>query len=333
MNEILIVDNGGGITIEQVSNPIEVVINKPIMVVEPEGFVWVRNGRKEIEQYVNNVSKPDINEFSETKKVEIDNFAEIEKADIVEFCASEKKGIEDFVADTIKPELTEYVNDEIKPELAEYVSQAAVFSINAKESESLAATSATSAFTQADRAESEANRAEEFAEIVNPENFVTKESFNDRSLTIGDMIISPKATRNNCLICNGAAVSRITYAPLFDAIGTMYGSGNGVNTFNIPDMRGRFIRGSGGLAAAIGIAQNDALQNITGTFCLDGSALNNAAYVSGAFSLGSSKNGSNHQSVSGNNAPYINFDASRVVRTANETRPVNHSFNFFIQYK
>ena len=42
---------------------------------------------------------------------------------------------------------------------------------------------------------------------------------------------------------NGAAVSRTTYAALFAAIGTTFGSGNGSTTFNLPDLRGEFIRG------------------------------------------------------------------------------------------
>ena len=45
------------------------------------------------------------------------------------------------------------------------------------------------------------------------------------------------------LECNGAAVSRTTFAALFAIIGTQYGSGNGSTTFNIPDLRGEFIRG------------------------------------------------------------------------------------------
>ena len=45
------------------------------------------------------------------------------------------------------------------------------------------------------------------------------------------------------LYCNGQAVSRTTYAALFTAIGTAYGSGNGSTTFNVPDMRGYFARG------------------------------------------------------------------------------------------
>lgn len=45
------------------------------------------------------------------------------------------------------------------------------------------------------------------------------------------------------LLCDGAAVSRTTYAALFAAIGTTAGGGDGATTFNLPDYRGRFIRG------------------------------------------------------------------------------------------
>jgi phage-related tail fiber protein len=45
------------------------------------------------------------------------------------------------------------------------------------------------------------------------------------------------------LEANGAAVSRTTYATLFAAIGTTFGGGNGTTTFNLPDLRGEFIRG------------------------------------------------------------------------------------------
>jgi microcystin-dependent protein len=43
--------------------------------------------------------------------------------------------------------------------------------------------------------------------------------------------------------CDGAAVSRATYARLFAIIGTAYGVGNGTSTFNLPDLRGEFLRG------------------------------------------------------------------------------------------
>ena len=47
------------------------------------------------------------------------------------------------------------------------------------------------------------------------------------------------------LICDGSAVSRTTYANLFLVIGTTYGSGDGTTTFNLPDLRGRTIIGTG----------------------------------------------------------------------------------------
>lgn len=54
-------------------------------------------------------------------------------------------------------------------------------------------------------------------------------------------------------LCYGQAVSRTTYAALFTAIGTTYGTGDGSTTFNLPDLRGRTIAGvddMGGSAAS-----------------------------------------------------------------------------------
>ncbi|AZO96799.1 hypothetical protein D7D81_16835 [Halocella sp. SP3-1] len=45
------------------------------------------------------------------------------------------------------------------------------------------------------------------------------------------------------LECNGAEISRTTYADLYSVIGTTFGEGDGSTTFNIPDLRGEFIRG------------------------------------------------------------------------------------------
>ena len=45
------------------------------------------------------------------------------------------------------------------------------------------------------------------------------------------------------LHCDGAPVSRTVYSDLFNAIGTAWGSGDGSTTFNLPDLRGRFLRG------------------------------------------------------------------------------------------
>lgn len=48
---------------------------------------------------------------------------------------------------------------------------------------------------------------------------------------------------NGWLWCDGSAVSRATYSALFAAIGTTFGAGDGSTTFNLPDLRGEFVRG------------------------------------------------------------------------------------------
>ena len=65
------------------------------------------------------------------------------------------------------------------------------------------------------------------------------------------------------LECNGQAVSRTEYAALFEKIGTLYGAGDGSTTFNVPNLRGEFLRGAGtnarsgqGSGSAVGVHQN-----------------------------------------------------------------------------
>lgn len=63
------------------------------------------------------------------------------------------------------------------------------------------------------------------------------------------------------LICDGSAISRTTYAALFTAIGTTYGTGNGSTTFNLPDLRqrvpvGKYTSGTFTNLGATGGAEN-----------------------------------------------------------------------------
>jgi len=46
------------------------------------------------------------------------------------------------------------------------------------------------------------------------------------------------------LLCNGAAISRVDYADLFNAIGTIYGAGDGSTTFNLPNFINRSPMGA-----------------------------------------------------------------------------------------
>jgi microcystin-dependent protein len=60
----------------------------------------------------------------------------------------------------------------------------------------------------------------------------------------GVVAFYPKTTAPTGWIkANGAAISRATYSALFAAIGVAFGPGDGSTTFNVPDLRGEFIRG------------------------------------------------------------------------------------------
>ncbi|WP_239326159.1 phage tail protein [Snodgrassella gandavensis] len=135
------------------------------------------------------------------------------------------------------------------------------------------------------------------------------------------------------LKANGATISRTLYTNLFAAIGTRFGAGDGKTTFNLPDLRGEFLRGwddgrGVDTGRIFGDTQVDAIRNITGeSEPLHVQTLGNiynrnkGAFKSiecylqrGAVNVGSS----NYLTV-------IGFDASLCVPTANENRPRNVS--------
>jgi microcystin-dependent protein len=74
----------------------------------------------------------------------------------------------------------------------------------------------------------------------------------DGDITVGASPISSILTTASpntpagYLPCDGAAVSRTTYSALFAEIGVTHGQGNGTTTFNVPDYRGRMLRGVDG---------------------------------------------------------------------------------------
>lgn len=67
------------------------------------------------------------------------------------------------------------------------------------------------------------------------------------------------------LLCNGAAVSRTTFANLFKVIGTLWGAGDGSTTFNLPDFNNRFIEGTTD-TTKVGKKLEAGLPNITGQY-------------------------------------------------------------------
>ena len=106
------------------------------------------------------------------------------------------------------------------------------------------------------------------------------------------------------LLCNGALVSRTTYAALYAAIGTKWGSGDGSTTFKLPDLRKRHLEGVN-TASEVGGYLQAGLPNITGTFY----ARNDDGAPSGAFSRVAGWSGGFQAGGYGNHDKYT-LDAS-----------------------
>lgn len=152
------------------------------------------------------------------------------------------------------------------------------------------------------------------------------------------LYFATSAAPNGFLKANGSAISRADYDSLFSVIGTTFGAGDGSTTFNLPDLRGEFIRGwddSRGIDSGrvFGSAQSDAIRNITGST----GAVYRAGSTgsSGAISLsayGSSPaSGGTAGADAGDNAT-ISFDASLQVPTASENRSRNIALLACIKY-
>lgn len=95
---------------------------------------------------------------------------------------------------------------------------------------------------------------------------ITDETLNPNNDMVGAVVgFAMNSAPEGWLTANGSAVSRTTYARLFSRIGTTYGVGDGINTFNLPDYRAEFLRGldSGrGIDAGRAIGSAQAQQSV-----------------------------------------------------------------------
>ena len=82
---------------------------------------------------------------------------------------------------------------------------------------------------------------------------------------------SDTAVPSGFLECNGAAVSRTTYATLFAVVSTTYGAGNGSTTFNLPDLKDNVPLGRSNSAA---LASSGGANTVTATGNVGGSTAN-----------------------------------------------------------
>lgn len=154
------------------------------------------------------------------------------------------------------------------------------------------------------------------------------------------------------MLCDGSQVSRAEYTNLYNAIGVCWGMGDGSTTFNLPDLRGMFLRGvsgdsgndadansrivlndnGGNTGNQVGSYQGDAIRNITGTFRggrnYGGSWQNDQT---GAFYVAGSTYNPKGTDTSGAGIK-VGFDASGVVPVGGDNRPKNVYVNYIIKF-
>ena len=156
------------------------------------------------------------------------------------------------------------------------------------------------------------------------------------------------------MLCDGSEVSRTDYANLYDAIGVCWGTGNGSTTFNLPDLRGMFLRGvsgetendpdanervvlndnGGNTGNHVGSYQGDAIRNILGQHRMT-AGVYSSIYdaIDGAF-YASDDHGGKFAGGNGwaNASGIVHFDASRIVPTGSDNRPKNVYVNYIIKF-
>ena len=139
------------------------------------------------------------------------------------------------------------------------------------------------------------------------------------------------------LSCDGAAVSRSTYSTLYTAIGTTWGSGDGSSTFNVPDLRAMFLRGTGTHgtanmakgtdfeAPAVGTIENDQMQDHKHQTIMSPGL---AAQTYGSYDIG---NNAYNTTYNFNTTAPLEINSQGTPRTGDETRPVNAAVLYVIK--
>ncbi len=141
---------------------------------------------------------------------------------------------------------------------------------------------------------------------------------------------------------DGSAVSRtVTYGGLYSAIGTTWGTGDGTTTFNVPDLRGTFLRGtgtngtgssSGAVGPSVGTYAADtylnhshAITDPTHTHTVQ--AINNAS-GGGSFNTG----GNGVLSIFNTGASSTGITVNTSTTGGTETKPKNYGVLYCIKY-
>lgn len=157
------------------------------------------------------------------------------------------------------------------------------------------------------------------------------------------------------LLCDGSEVSRSQYINLYNAIGVAWGAGDNSTTFNLPDLRGMFLRGvagtdtigdpdaenriarynnGGNIGNNVGSYQGDAIRNITGAVrdnIIGYSTNTDTSNHEGSLNWIDVKSVGVRKGTSWDGFTGISFDASLVVPVGSDNRPKNAYVTYIIK--
>jgi microcystin-dependent protein len=194
--------------------------------------------------------------------------------------------------------------------------------------------------------------------LFRPVNRIIPELLEDNSLPVGSITAyTVSIAPTGWLICNGAQVSRITYASLFATIGTTFGSGDNTTTFNLPNYQGAFLRGTGTNGIYSGPPVNTSQNHATQTHSHNStSVVNDPGHTHTQNTINDDYNGSGGSGYPGTTPSFAPYDSagsktwdninsrttgitvsttvanSTTSVDANETRPYNFGVYWIIKY-
>lgn len=182
-------------------------------------------------------------------------------------------------------------------------------------------------------AERTANKVTSLSGVTSSQQFLNAQAliaYLSQMHAIGDLKYSLIGTNHNgWLLCNGQAISRVTYSALFNVIGTNFGAGDGATTFNVPNYSNAFLRMVGDQNSNMFASQAEGLPNCEGYF----DAVHNDGYnqVSGMFSFETSPRFHGEDA----NKPGYRVKASLaaanpIYGNSSHVTPYNYSTNIFI---
>lgn len=318
------------------SAEVEVLFQQQVQMDVDVSLFYIKSGEDDIRIYVEETIKPDIAVYVDDQKKIVDEAAQsgvtaVEKAE-----TAARNNLTVYTEDSIKPSLDAYVETVLKPDFQSFAAdETEAFDVNAAAKTALvdlaaenaesskneavlqaeaASVSATAAAKSSDAAASSAEDARlwavgELAEQPAGSAQYWANSINPQTLVPVGLIVPFGGSKvpEGWLSCNGAAVSRETYSALFEVIGTLYGSGNGSTTFNLPNFTGKTFWGA---TSGWGGALASGLPNISGNVTYSKHITSPSA--SGAFSRTTASEvwgGTGAGSITRVNV--ISFDASR----------------------